>query len=108
MLSPRTSVASPPGSARVRVTRRCSSPEPFSPPGPPVSSRGTGSSGGGPPGQASREDDARMSRRPGESTEQWSVRAAAEYHAAWEAFGVQRRRVLRTRVHARRALPRPR
>jgi hypothetical protein len=35
-----------------------------------------------------------VSRHPGETTEQWNVRATAEYRNAWEAFSVQRRRIL--------------
>ena len=38
-----------------------------------------------------------MSRRIGESTEQWSARASAEYHAAWDLLGVERRRLLTAR-----------
>lgn len=34
-----------------------------------------------------------MGRNPGETTEQWSVRANAEYQAAWDAFGLQRHRI---------------
>jgi hypothetical protein len=33
-----------------------------------------------------------MGRSPGETIEQWSARATAEYRAAWDAFGGQRRR----------------
>jgi hypothetical protein len=38
-----------------------------------------------------------MSRNPGESAEQWSARAAAEYHAAWNALGNEPQRML-TRI----------
>ena len=34
-----------------------------------------------------------VSRKQGESTEQWNARASAEYHAAWDAIGVERRRL---------------
>jgi len=39
-----------------------------------------------------------MSRNPGESAEQWNTRASAEYHAAWDAFGVERRRLSATGI----------
>ena len=37
---------------------------------------------------------------PGESTDRWSARAAAEYHAAWDGLGVQRRRIMITGITA--------
>ena len=39
-----------------------------------------------------------VSRKQGESTEQWNARASAEYHAAWDAFGVERRRLSATGI----------
>jgi len=35
-----------------------------------------------------------MSRNPGESAEQWSARASAEYYTAWNALGVEPKRML--------------
>jgi len=37
-----------------------------------------------------------MSRNPGESSERWFDRAAAEYHAAWDALSTRRRRTSMT------------
>ena len=37
---------------------------------------------------------------PGEATDRWSARAAAEYHAAWDGLGVERRRMMITGITA--------
>jgi hypothetical protein len=37
-----------------------------------------------------------MNRNPGEPSEQWFDRAAAEYHAAWDALSTRRRRTSMT------------
>jgi len=37
-----------------------------------------------------------MSRHPEETTEQWCTRATFEYRGAWEAFGIEWRRMVQT------------